>query len=97
LGPDTGARDSLAGAAIRLSRCDDPAPGGDERRNNDFEFGEDSDQRKCPYAAHIRKVYPRDEFGLASLPAASGYQGIKAVPAPAHISISPSDDLSRRL
>jgi hypothetical protein len=88
LGPETGARDSLAGAAIRLSRCDDPAPGGDERRNNDFEFGEDSDQRKCPYAAHI---------GLASLPAASGYQVIKAVPAPAHISISPSDDLSRRL
>jgi deferrochelatase/peroxidase EfeB len=61
LGPETGARDSLAGAAIRLSRCDDPAPGGDERRNNDFEFGEDSDQRKCPYAAHIRKVYPRDD------------------------------------
>ena len=37
------------------------------------------------------------EFGLASLPAASGYQGIKAIPAPAHISISRSDDLSRRL
>ena len=37
------------------------------------------------------------EFGLASLPAANGYQGIKAMPAPAHISISPSDDLSRRL
>src|SRR5207253_5590965 len=37
------------------------------------------------------------EFGLASLPAASGYQGIKAMPAPAHISISRSDDLSRRL
>src|SRR5207244_12617190 len=37
------------------------------------------------------------EFRLASLPAASGYQGIKAMPAPAHISISLSDDVSRRL
>jgi hypothetical protein len=31
------------------------------------------------------------ELGLASLPAASGYQGIKAMPAAAQISISPSD------
>ena len=37
------------------------------------------------------------EFGLASLPAASGYQGIKAMPAAAHISISRSDDLSSEL
>jgi 3alpha(or 20beta)-hydroxysteroid dehydrogenase len=37
------------------------------------------------------------ESGLASLPAASGYQGIKAIPAPAHISISRSDDLSSEL
>src|SRR5215831_11306678 len=37
------------------------------------------------------------EFGVASLPAASGYQGIKAIPASAHRSISRSDDRSRRL
>jgi hypothetical protein len=37
------------------------------------------------------------ESGLARLPAASGYQEIKAIPAPAHISISRSDDLSSEL
>jgi Dyp-type peroxidase family len=42
---------------------DDPALGADPRRNNDFAFGEDPYQRKCPYAAHIRKVYPRDDAG----------------------------------
>jgi Dyp-type peroxidase family len=40
---------------------DDAALGADENRNNDFEFGDDPFQRKCPYAAHIRKVYPRDD------------------------------------
>ncbi|MDB4988736.1 MAG: hypothetical protein JWN04_3914, partial [Myxococcaceae bacterium] len=29
--------------------------------NNDFEFGEDALGERCPLAAHIRKVYPRDE------------------------------------
>jgi Dyp-type peroxidase family len=43
--------------------CDKPALGGDEKLNNDFEFGDDPEQRKCPYAAHIRKVYPRDDTG----------------------------------
>jgi len=37
------------------------------------------------------------ESGLASVPGASGYQGIKAIPAPAHMSISRSDDLSSEL
>src|SRR6516162_9318501 len=37
------------------------------------------------------------EFGVASLPAASGYQGIKAIPALVHTSISRSNDRSRRL
>jgi Dyp-type peroxidase family len=40
---------------------DDPRLGSDEKRNNDFEFGDDRFQQKCPYAAHIRKVYPRDD------------------------------------
>ena len=48
-------------------------------------------------APWLRAIRASGEFGLASLPAASGYQGIKAMPAPAQISISPSDDLSRRL
>jgi Dyp-type peroxidase family len=42
---------------------DNAALGADENRNNDFEFGDDPFQRKCPYAAHIRKVYPRDDTG----------------------------------
>lgn len=42
---------------------DDPRLGGDDDRNNDFEFGDDPFQRKCPYAAHIRKAYPRDDTG----------------------------------
>ncbi|MBV9198848.1 MAG: Dyp-type peroxidase [Alphaproteobacteria bacterium] len=44
---------------------DDPALGGDDRRNNDFGFGDDELQRRCPYAAHIRKVYPRDDLDEA--------------------------------
>ncbi len=32
-------------------------------RRNDFLFGTDPEQRKCPYAAHIRKVRPRDDTG----------------------------------
>jgi Dyp-type peroxidase family len=47
----------------RAPLYDRPVLGGDEKLNNDFEFGDDSDQRKCPYAAHIRKVYPRDDTG----------------------------------
>jgi Dyp-type peroxidase family len=42
---------------------DNAALGADENRNNDFEFGDDPFQRKCPYAAHIRKVYLRNDTG----------------------------------
>ena len=53
-----------SGAPLQLApRRDDPRLGVDAKRNNDFEFGDDSEQRKCPYAAHIRKVYPRDDTG----------------------------------
>ena len=55
-----------SGAPLELAPLrDDPALGGDDKRNNDFEFGDDRYQRKCPYAAHIRKVYPRDDVALA--------------------------------
>jgi Dyp-type peroxidase family len=55
-----------SGAPLELApRSDDPRLGGDERRNNDFGFDGDPDQRRCPYAAHIRKVYPRDDVALA--------------------------------
>ena len=53
-----------SGAPLELTPLrDDAALGADENRNNDFEFGDDPFQRKCPYAAHIRKAYPRDDTG----------------------------------
>lgn len=53
-----------SGAPLELSPLrDNPGLGGDDMRNNDFEYGEDPFQRRCPYAAHIRKSYPRDDFG----------------------------------
>jgi len=51
-----------SGAPLELAPLrDDWALGGDPRRNNDFDYGDDPFQRKCPYAAHIRKAYPRDD------------------------------------
>jgi Dyp-type peroxidase family len=51
-----------SGAPLELTPLrDDPRLGGDDNRNNDFEFGDDRFQQKCPYAAHVRKVYPRDD------------------------------------
>jgi len=44
---------------------DNPRLGPDPQRNNDFGFAGDPSQRKCPYAAHIRKAYPRDDIALA--------------------------------
>jgi Dyp-type peroxidase family len=53
-----------SGAPLELTPLrDDPRLGADDNRNNNFEFGDDPDQRKCPYAAHIRKAYPRDDTG----------------------------------
>ena len=51
-----------SGAPLQLApAATAPRLGIDAKRNNDFEFGDDPEQRKCPYAAHIRKVYPRDD------------------------------------
>ena len=57
-----------SGAPIsRTPLADDPAMGGDDRRNNDFEFGgSDAEGRRCPFAAHIRKSYPRNDFTPAA-------------------------------
>jgi Dyp-type peroxidase family len=43
------------GAVVSPSHTTDPGPS-DE---NDFDFGNDSDGRVCPFGAHIRKVNPR--------------------------------------
>jgi Dyp-type peroxidase family len=51
-----------SGTPLELAPIRDyPTLGRDGMRNNDFEFGEDPAARRCPYAAHIRKVHPRDE------------------------------------
>jgi Dyp-type peroxidase family len=55
-----------SGAPLELTPLrDDPRLGRDKNRRNDFDFAEDRFQRKCPYAAHIRKVNPRDDIALA--------------------------------
>ena len=56
-----------SGAPLELAPLhDNPALGADATRNNDFEFGDDPFQRRCPYAAHIRKAYPRDDTASAA-------------------------------
>lgn len=54
-----------SGAPIELTPLkDDPELGKDEKRNNSFSFDGESqtDQTKCPFAAHIRKTNPRDDL-----------------------------------
>ena len=56
-----------SGSPITLSPTEDKALGADPLRNNDFDFGEgDLDGKRCPYAAHIRKSYPRNDLTPAS-------------------------------
>jgi Dyp-type peroxidase family len=51
-----------SGAPLELAPLyDDSALGSNAMHNNDFDYGEDPFQRRCPYAAHIRKAYPRDD------------------------------------
>ncbi len=51
-----------SGAPLELAPLyDNAALGGNAMRNNDFDYGDDPFQRRCPYAAHIRKAYPRDD------------------------------------
>jgi Dyp-type peroxidase family len=50
---------------IKAPIQDDELLAADRLRNNHFEFGGDTHQRRCPYAAHIRKTYPRDDMGEA--------------------------------
>jgi Dyp-type peroxidase family len=51
-----------SGAPLELAPLhDNPALGRNAKHNNDFDYGDDPFQGRCPYAAHIRKVYPRDD------------------------------------
>lgn len=54
-----------SGAPIDITPVkDDPELAKDPQRNNNFNFGgeDQTDQTKCPFAAHIRKTNPRDDL-----------------------------------
>ncbi|KDQ22873.1 DyP-type peroxidase [Pleurotus ostreatus PC15] len=55
-----------SGAPIEITPLkDDPKLAADAQRNNKFDFGDSlvrGDQTKCPFAAHIRKTYPRNDL-----------------------------------
>ncbi|MFH5926504.1 Dyp-type peroxidase [Roseomonas xinghualingensis] len=69
-----------SGAPLLLAPMqDDPLLGADKMRSNDFDFGPDPHQRRCPYAAHIRKTYPRDDLNDAGPPALAGESGEASV------------------
>lgn len=64
-----------SGAPVSLSPLqDNPQQGGDALANNDFEFGEDAAARRCPYAAHIRKAYPRNDITPAGAGEATDFE-----------------------
>ncbi len=66
-----------SGAPMELAPLrDDRALGADPDCNNDFVYADDRFQRKCPFAAHIRKVYSRDDAG--SLAEAQRHRIIRA-------------------
>jgi Dyp-type peroxidase family len=50
-----------SGAPLTLAPdADNPAIGGDPRRNNDFNYANDPHGRQVPLGAHIRRMNPRD-------------------------------------
>lgn len=49
-------------AVINAPTADDPKFAVGSEDVNDFEFEDDREGFVCPYAAHIRKAYPRDEI-----------------------------------
>ena len=52
-----------SGAPVMLTPLrDDKILGADTQKRNDFEYDLLS-QEKCPFAAHIRKTYPRNDLG----------------------------------
>lgn len=53
-----------SGAPLELTPIqDDSTMGIDPQRNNNFDFSDDQEQRRCPFGAHIRKTNPRADFG----------------------------------
>ena len=57
-----------SGAPLALTPSqDDTALGADPNQNNNFDFSDDQGERRCPYAAHIRKTNPRADFDQGGL------------------------------
>jgi len=62
-----------SGAPLALTPSqDDVTLGADPKQNNNFDFSDDQAQRRCPYAAHIRKTNPRADFDQGGLSQAKG-------------------------
>jgi len=58
-----------SGAPLSIAALqDDPLLGADDGHNNDFDFANDPQGRRCPLASHIRKAYPRTD--ITDIPAA---------------------------
>jgi Dyp-type peroxidase family len=82
-----------SGAPLELAPLrDNPALAADPKRNNDFDYRNDPFQRKCPYAAHIRKANPRDDTG--SLAEVLGHRIIRAA-IPFGPEVEPSEKTTR--
>jgi len=57
-----------SGAPLALTPSqDDTTLGADPNQNNNFDFSDDQGERRCPYAAHIRKTNPRADFDQGGL------------------------------
>ncbi len=52
---------------LKAPEKDDADLGAKDLENNDFEFAGDAHGKVCPFAAHIRKTYTRDDSGRADI------------------------------
>jgi len=65
-------------ALINAPRHDDPTVADGTPGVNAFEFGGDREALVCPWAAHIRKAYPRDDVRHDTSPAEDEVAGAEA-------------------
>lgn len=68
-----------SGAPLELTPTrDDPSFADGTIQVNDFEFGDDREGVRCPWAAHIRKAYPRDDVRGNTDPTPEEIKGAEA-------------------